>query len=129
MKKKERKNEALNNSDVIEEKLEDLLGKYQSNLTLVCAEDILFNDMSRVITILGTFMLALQSMIDHWLWNEMSSTSPPIIFSHNIYNSYPSRPSMFVNYCLTLLSIFYVLITQMDKYSKSFVCSESFAQQ
>lgn len=70
---KEKKSEALNNSDIIEEKLEVLLGKYQSNLRLICVEDILCNDMSRVI-ILGTLLLALQSLIDHWLWNEMPST-------------------------------------------------------
>lgn len=45
---------ALNNSDVIEEKLEDSLGKYQSNLNLVCIEDILGNGEGTAI-ILQTF--------------------------------------------------------------------------
>lgn len=62
--KKKKRKEPLNNSDIIEEKLEDSLGKYQSNLKLVRVDDIQHNDMSRVI-VLRTFLLAPQSLTDH----------------------------------------------------------------
>lgn len=61
---KKKRKEPLNNSDIIEEKLEDSLGKYQSNLKLVRVDDILHNDMSRVI-VLRTLLLAPQSLTDH----------------------------------------------------------------